>query len=63
MLAFHSFTPTACLAPRPAPTEKKGSKYVSKKEYDRLAALLTAAPTSEAEDQVLLDGGSVTGAW
>lgn len=40
--------------------KKKGSKYVSKKEYDRLAALLAAAPTSESEDQALLDGGSVT---
>ena len=35
---------------------------MNKKEYDRLAALLAAAPTSEAEDQALLDGGSVTGA-
>lgn len=54
--------PTACLPPCLAPAEKKGSKYVSKKEYDRLAALLAAAPTSESEDQALLDGGSVTGA-
>ena len=37
------------------------SGYVTQAEHDRLAALLEAAPTTEAEDQALLDSGLYTG--
>lgn len=56
--AQNSHPTHSCLPP---PAENKGSKYVNRAEYDRLAALLASVPTSEAEDQALLDGGSVTG--
>lgn len=36
--------------------------FITHTEYDRLASLLAAAPTSEGEDQALLDSGIFAGA-
>lgn len=38
-----------------------GGEFATAAERERLAARLAALPTSEAEDQALLDGGTVTG--
>ncbi len=39
----------------------EGGELATASERERLAARLAALPTSEAEDQALLDGGTVTG--
>lgn len=44
------------------PAHADGGELATAAEYERLAARLAALPTSEAEDQALLDGGTVTGA-
>lgn len=36
---------------------------MTKAEYERLASLLAALPTKEAEDQALLGSGMYPGVW
>lgn len=52
--------PVASPAPA-APTRPAGGELATAAEHDRLRARLRALPTSEEEDQALLDGGTVTG--
>lgn len=40
--------------------DEPGGEYVTQEEYERLAERLDAAPTSEGEDQMVLDSGMVT---
>ena len=43
------------------PAPAASGELATAAEYERLAARLAALPTSEAEDQALLYGGTVTG--
>ena len=40
----------------------EGGVYATRAEHDRLAARLAALPTTEEQDQALLDSGNITGA-